>query len=93
MKKFRWSVEFHSYFTVIMRCCCSIDKVDNSRGYQGRSVCCAGCREKCCTGNGDIFLIGNMFDQVKFTEDGLWQGEPLDKVLVAGLRQHKRYYG
>ena len=37
-----WSVEFHSYFTVIMRCCCSIDKVDNSRGYQGRSVCCAG---------------------------------------------------
>ena len=93
MKKFRWSVEFHSYFTVIMRCCCSIDKVDNSRGYQGRSVCCAGCREKCCTGNGDTFglatcLIRSSLRKMGYGRESLF----VDKVLVKGLRQHKRYH-
>ena len=74
-----------------MRCCCSLDKVGSSRGYQGRSVCCAGDREKCCTGNGDTFglatcLIRSSLRKMGYGRESLF----VDKVLVKGLRQHKR---
>ena len=78
----------------IMRCCYSLDKVGSSRGYQGRSVCCAGDRKKCCKGNGDTFglatcLIRSSLRKMGYGRESLF----VDKVLVAGLRQHKRYHG
>ena len=80
-----WSVELHCYFTDIMRCCCSMDKVDNSRGYQGRSVCCAGNREKCCTGNGDTFGLATCLIRSSLWKMGWGSNRDINiNMLVSG---------